>query len=201
MALSILSAVGFGTSSAQAISSETSHAASPPPEPTGQVQAPKLTPQQLIRGLEAVESSNIARDRVDIDGAVYYRYSVGENSLTLPAAQNFSGDLPVQYVGYGDSVRDASTYFDVRFSGIKMAIGFNTVDQQALASGGAAVVTAAICAIPAVGWVACASIGVVVGVATTYVLANGICSRERILWWYDVSGGSTVECRKSAPKL
>ena len=87
----------------------------------------------------------------------------------------------------------------MRFSGIKMAIGLNTVDQQALASGGAAAIGAALCAIPGVGWAACTAIGIVVGVATTYIVQNGICSNGRVLWWYDVCGGSTINCRSSVP--
>lgn len=45
----------------------------------------------------------------------------------------------------------------------------------------------------------CAAIGVVVSVATTYIVKKGICSGGRKLWWYDVKSGSTVGCRSSAP--
>lgn len=82
---------------------------------------------------------------------------------------------------------------------IKFAIGFNPVDQQALAAGGGASVAAAIYLIAGVGWAACAAIGVVASVATTYIFKNGRCSGERKLRWYDVKCGSTVGCRSTAP--
>ena len=90
-------------------------------------------------------------------------------------------------------------FLEARFSGIQTAIGFTTVEQQALAAGGGSAIGAAICLIPGVGWAACAAIGVVVSVATTYIFKNGICSGGRKLWWYDVKGRSTVGCRSPAP--
>lgn len=60
-------------------------------------------------------------------------------------------------------------------------VKFNNTDQQALVNGGAFLLGAAICAIPAVGWVACAVVGAIIAIATTYVNARGICTKNRQL--------------------
>lgn len=79
-------------------------------------------------------------------------------------------------------------------------IGFNTTDQSILASGiGGTAIAAAICAIPFVGWAACFVASVAVAVATGYLLKNGICSGGRTLYWYDMRGGSTIQCRSTKP--
>lgn len=123
-----------------------------------------------------------------------------QNRATLQSNTDGACDRPNvcgnHRAGPEDGVCETS---DAHVSGVKTAIGFDTVDQQALAAGGGAAVGAAICLIPGVGWTACAATGVVISVATTYVFQHGICSGGRKLWWYDVKGGSTVGCRSSAP--
>lgn len=160
-----------------------------------------LSPQTFLTGLEELEASAAQRQAVILDGHTYYKYVLPEGSLTLPSAADVRAAIDANNsveAGKASSPTSANA-LAVRMSGIKMAVGFNTVDQQALAAGAGALIAAGLCAIPGVGWLACAAIGVVVGVATTYLVANGICSRGRDLWWYDVSGGSTIACRSSAP--
>ncbi|ROQ40805.1 hypothetical protein EDF46_0167 [Frondihabitans sp. PhB188] len=78
---------------------------------------------------------------------------------------------------------------------------FNQFDQNVLSNTLiTAGIVAAICAIPGVGAVACALAGIVVGVAVSYIHKKGVCSQKRNLYWYDVKGGSTIQCRTSAPK-
>jgi hypothetical protein len=157
-----------------------------------------LDPEVFLQGLEELEASPAQRNEITEDGYTFYQYVVPEGALTLPSAADVRAAIEADSVAEVPS--DVITPFlEVRFSGIKMAVGFNTVDQQALAAGGGAAVAAALCLIPAVGWAACTVIGIVVGVATTYLVANGICSGGRTLWWYDVDGGSVINCRSSAP--
>lgn len=157
-----------------------------------------LDPEMFLQGLEELEASQAQRNEITEDGYTFYQYVVPEGSLTLPSAADVREAIEADTSAAVPS--DVITPFlEVRFSGIKMAVGFNTVDQQALAAGAGAAIGAALCLIPGVGQVACVIIAVVVSVATTYVVANGICSGGRTLWWYDVNGGSVINCRSSAP--
>lgn len=159
-----------------------------------------LDPSVFLRGLEELEASSVERIEITDDGYTFYQYVVPEGSLTMPSAADVRAAIEADELASAPVPSDVITpRLAVHFSGIKMAVGFNTVDQQALAAGGGAAVAAALCLIPAVGWAACTIIGVVVGVATTYLVANGICSGGRTLWWYDVKGGSVINCRSSAP--
>ena len=159
-----------------------------------------LDPSVFLRGLEELEASSVERIEITDDGYTFFQYVVPEGSLTMPSAADVRAAIEADESASVPVASDVITpRLAVHFSGIKMAVGFNTVDQQALAAGGGAAVAAALCLIPAVGWAACTIIGVVVGVATTYLVANGICSGGRTLWWYDVKGGSVINCRSSAP--
>ncbi|WCD93816.1 hypothetical protein [Microbacterium sp. nov. GSS16] len=159
-----------------------------------------LDPDVFLHGLEELEASPVERNEITEDGHTFYQYVVPEGSLTLPSAADVRAAIDADASAPSSAPSDVITPFlEVRFSGIKMAVGFNTVDQQALAAGGGAAVAAALCLIPGVGWAACTVIGIVVGVATTYLVANGICSGGRTLWWYDVKGGSVINCRSTAP--
>lgn len=60
-------------------------------------------------------------------------------------------------------------------------ITLNATDQEALLNGSSVLVTAALCAIPAVGWISCGVIGAAVAIAWTYLNAHGICSNKRTL--------------------
>lgn len=157
-----------------------------------------LDPSVFLEGLEQLEASAVPRQTITDDGHTYRRYVVDQGAITLPSAHEVREAIAEAAKSEG-APSTITPFLEARFSGIKMAIGFNTTDQQALAAGGGAAIGAAICLIPGVGWAACAAIGVVVSVATTYIFKNGICSGGRKLWWYDVKGGSTVGCRSSAP--
>lgn len=157
-----------------------------------------LDPHVFLEGIEQLEASPLPRQTFTDDGHIYRRYVIEEGAITLPSADDLRGAIAEAEKSEG-AHGTITPFLEARFSGIKTAIGFNTVDQQALAAGGGAAIGAAICLIPGVGWAACAAIGVVVSVATTYIFKNGICSGGRKLWWYDVKGGSTVGCRSSAP--
>ncbi|OIH96548.1 hypothetical protein BIU90_17045 [Curtobacterium sp. MCBA15_001] len=157
-----------------------------------------LDPNVFLEGIEQLEASSVPRQTITEGGRTYHRFVVAEGAITLPSADDLRGAIAeTKESERADGT--ITTFLEAHVSGIRTAIGFNTVDQQALAAGGGAAIGAAICLIPGVGWAACAAISVVVSVATTYIFKNGICSSGRQLWWYDVNGGSTVGCRSSAP--
>lgn len=60
-------------------------------------------------------------------------------------------------------------------------ITFNNTDQRAIATGAGIFLGAAICAIPAVGWVACGFTAAIIGTATVYLNTRGICPNNRVL--------------------
>ncbi|WP_423921357.1 hypothetical protein ACPEEZ_00625 [Frigoribacterium sp. 2-23] len=181
------SAAGFGDNESRVESIIDANA----PVPTEDI---TVDPAVFLEGLEQLEAAPVQRQPILDDGHTYYRYTVEAGSLTLPSAADVRAAIEET-----EATKTITPRLQARFSGMRMAVGFNTVDQQALAAGGGAAVAAAICLIPGVGWGACAAIGVVVSVATTYIVRNGICRGGRTLWWYDVKGGSTVACRSSAP--
>lgn len=61
----------------------------------------------------------------------------------------------------------------------KPYISFNQTDQKAIMAGSGALMTAAICAVPAVGWVACGVAGALVAVAFVYLKDRGICPKSK----------------------
>jgi len=80
-------------------------------------------------------------------------------------------------------------------------IGFSPTDQSVLIGGvGATLITAAICAVPGVGWAACTVVGVIVTVAVGYLMANGVCSGGRTLYVYTGSNRNLhAACAYRAP--
>jgi hypothetical protein len=161
-----------------------------------------LDPEFFLQGLEELEASTADRIAIVDGDRTNYQYIVPEGSLTLPSAADvedaiLESEENVAAAGVNDF--DITPFLAIHISGFKTAVGFNTTDQQALQGGAAAVLGIALCAIPGVGWAACGIIGVVIAVAGAYVFAHGICSGGRVLWWYDVSGGSVTQCRSSAP--
>lgn len=167
----------------------------------------------FIEGLRELEASELAREAaqdgthagftytVDIPEGSIEGYTEDTFQMTLPTAAAVEAAVAAKQAEVEAGNDRIGTRVSVRLNGQYVAIGFNTLEQQMLASGSTTLLVAAICAVPAVGWVACAIVGVVVAVATTYVTRNGVCSNKRTLWWYDSpkGGGSTIQCRSSAP--
>lgn len=58
-------------------------------------------------------------------------------------------------------------------------ITLNRADQTALRNGAAAAVGAALCAIPAVGWMVCAGIMGTLAIAMTYIGKHGLCATSK----------------------
>lgn len=189
--------VATPVNAAQRVSGEETPATGAASDRTASTAAHDLEPEVFLEGLEQLEASSVQREIAHDEGLSYYRYTVDAGSLVLPRADDVRAALEAEDAARAP--REFTPYLEGRFSGGKTAVGFNTIDQQALASGGGAAIAAAICLLPGVGWAACAVVGIVVSVTTTYLVKNGICSGGRKLWWYDVRGGSTVACRSTAP--
>lgn len=71
-------------------------------------------------------------------------------------------------------------------------VDFNKFDQDAIISGSAWILGAAICAIPAVGTVACISVSGILAAATLYLSYNGPCPGNKVLRVYTVPGNHCV---------
>lgn len=159
-------------------------------------------PQAILAGLMDLEDSEIPKAAAT-GGTMYgYTYSLPEGiELTLPSADEFRRALLVETGSWTVAPKGTQTAdVTVRLSGSRVAIGFSQRDQVILKSAAAStILTAAVCAIPGVGWAACAVVGFAVSVAASYVIRKGICSNGRTLWWYDVRGGSTIQCRSTRP--
>ena len=78
------------------------------------------------------------------------------------------------------------------WDGNGLYIDFNKFDQDALAAGSAWAFGAAICAIPAVGTVACVAVGAILAAATLYLSYNGPCPSNQVLRIYTVPGNRCV---------
>jgi RHS repeat-associated protein len=79
-------------------------------------------------------------------------------------------------------------------------IGFNQFDQNVLSNAWLTfMIGGLICAIPGVGAVLCGIVGLVVGIAVSYIHRGGVCRNGRTLYWYDVRGGSTFTCGTTRP--
>lgn len=105
---------------------------------------------------------------------------------TLPRVEHKVGDQsvttftlrPGTTISVGDDSLDRGARLGAGNDGL-LYIQLNRTDQQALVNGSAAALGVALCAIPAVGWVACAGIAAALGVATVYVNAHGLCPTSK----------------------
>lgn len=159
-----------------------------------------LDPYVFHQGLVELEGSEIPRETITEGERTFYRYAVEGTGLTFPSATDIAADIAdAEAAGEEPDPGMITPYLEVLINGIHTAIGLNITDQQALAAGGGAALAVAICLIPVVGQIACVIVSVAVAVLTAYLVANGICTGGRTLWFYDVPGGSTVECRSTTP--
>jgi hypothetical protein len=76
-------------------------------------------------------------------------------------------------------------------------VSFNRFDQGAIATGGGAAIAIAICAIPGVGWAACAVAAGLVGAATYYIAAYGMCPAKTPILRVHVTSMGFSTCNKS----
>lgn len=80
-------------------------------------------------------------------------------------------------------------------SGSGFYITFNSVDQRALASGSGAALGVAICAIPGIGWAACAVTSFIIGAGIVYVNAYGVCPNSGTLRIDSTYAGTVTSTR------
>lgn len=112
---------------------------------------------QLVEGLKESGAYPVGEDRIGYDVEGY-------GTIVLQdVPTETSGDVAGPDVWGGGGL--ANPY-----------VSFNRVDQAAIIAGGGAALVGAICAIPAVGTVACIIAGSIVAAASVYLAAYGRCS-------------------------
>jgi hypothetical protein len=139
----------------------------------------KLTQQEWKQLKAELESSSLPRTVTVSGGTRTFTYTLPTGSaLVLSEPSEKTSVTPMLGVG-------GCGWFNV-------CIYLNRVDQGALATGGAILLTAALCAIPAVGWIGCAAIGAAIAVGAYYIAAYGFCSRNLQIGL--IPPGSNVRC-------
>ncbi|MBO9554498.1 hypothetical protein [Cellulomonas sp.] len=160
-----------------------------------------MTHENIVAALTQLE-----RDvpHESVNGGTANTYSDGKGfSITLPSL----GTFEAQSASNGAALVAATTTtastvepdLAYCYCGGREILTFNTQDQNLILNLGATAAGFALCAIPIVGQIACAVITVAITVTGNYLIRNGICSGGRNLYWYNVTGGSTVQCRSSRP--
>lgn len=135
------------------------------------VDAYTLTEEDWNKAVEELIASDIPRTVEDTPSEAVYTFHVpvadpsvpgGVFDLTIAAPKD--GAITPQIGGGSDS--------------IGVYILLNPFDQNLIISGGAYAVGAALCAIPAIGWVSCLAIQAAVTVAATWIGVHGTCPQN-----------------------
>jgi RHS repeat-associated protein len=125
-------------------------------------------------------------------GARYYDTSLGRFTQMDPSGQEANS---YAYAGVNPiNASDPSGLFETAVNGQYFGVGFNSVEWGAITGGFWAAVSVAVCAVGGCGIVASIATGVITG-----AIGSGGCNSDQLMWWYDVPGGSIIECRSSAP--
>jgi hypothetical protein len=139
----------------------------------------RLTQHEWTQLKAELEASSLPRTVTVSGGTRTYTYTLPSGSALVLSEPSKKADLaPMLGVG-------GCGWFNV-------CIYLNRVDQGALATGGAILLTAAICAIPAVGWLSCAAIAAAIAVGAYYIAAYGFCPRYLQIGL--IPPGSNVRC-------
>lgn len=179
--------------SAQAATASTDTQVEPLAPPT---QEQTITVYDFQAGLNALEGSDLPRTEVVAeDGAVFYEYSIADTTLTLPSEATFTASVESGVTPADPGTLSPMVEFVTK--GQYLAIGLNRAEQAALTTGGMLALQIAICAFPP----ACPLAIIGLGSLNAYATTNGLCPEGQLLWWYDVPGGSTVQCRSTPPTL
>lgn len=134
-----------------------------------------LTEEDWQTAVDQLVSSDLQRTVTESAAETTYVFDVpvdGSSTFQLTVSVPKEGPLRPRLGGGTD---DRGLY-----------ILLNNFDQNMVVGGGAAAVSAALCAIPAVGWVGCAAITVAVVAANVWISQNGLCPQN--LKMYIVSG-------------
>lgn len=168
-------------------------------EVPAQAPAPRVSDYDYELAFSQFESTDVAREVSSVNGVRTVTFHLVEGfDLTMVDPDSVEASRP--------SDGGIRPQLSAGFTRAGYYVGFNQFDQNTLSNALlAAGITAAICAIPAVGAAACAIAGVAVSVAVAYINRNGVCSNNRTLYWYDVvaangARGSTIACRSTVPK-
>lgn len=134
--------------------------------PTATSATPDITPAQWAEAYQELSTSNYPRTTSVVDGQTVTTFDLNGMSMSFTSSPTASPGHVTPDLGGG--IDSNGPY-----------VSFNRVDQGALAVGAGAGLAVAICAIPAVGWVACAVVAAIIAAATYYVAAYGVCSNKK----------------------
>lgn len=156
-----------------------------------------MTPENIVAALTQLEA-DVAH--TPVNGGTANTYSDGKGfSITLPSATAFQTAAATDGRGVKLNADTVTPDFAYCYCGGREILTMNTADQNMILNVGAAAAGIALCAIPLVGQIACVVITMAMTVTGSYLIRNGICSGGRNLYWYNVSGGSTVRCLSARP--
>lgn len=161
MAVAMVGAAGPATAASQQENSITM--------PDGStVDASALTEEDWNKAVDELIASDIPRTVEDTHSETVYTFHVPVDDPSVPG-----GVFDFTVAAQKDGV------FTPQIGGGSDSIGayilLNSFDQNLILSGASSVVTAALCAIPAIGWVSCAAITAAVTVAATWIGVHGLC--------------------------
>lgn len=117
-----------------------------------------------------------AKAALDANTALVKTVTVSGSTLTITYTSLFSGGAIV----LAEPVQRTSKGIQPQFSVVgcgwfDVCIRLDRTDQAVLAAGGAAWLAVAICAVPAVGWISCATVTAALTIAAGYIAVNGLC--------------------------
>jgi hypothetical protein len=125
---------------------------------------PSVTPAQIAAAYAEIKASTVPRTTSVVGGITTEIFTLSNGTkleFTAPAVGGIHPNLSVGSNSHG------------------LYIELNRVDQGAIATGGAAAVGIAICAIPAVGWVLCAVVAAILAIAAFYIASYGVCPSSK----------------------
>lgn len=142
---------------------------------------PEISEEEIAAAFTELEQSDLPR-------TVTRTLSTVSTTFTLEGVDfTFTEQLRAP-IRTGEATPQIGGGWDIR----GLYVSFNTVEQQAIVAGATAALAVAICFIPGVGTAACAVVSVVIAVATTFLVKNGICRNGKALRVYPLS--RTARC-------
>ena len=128
-------------------------------------------------------------------GARYYDAGLGRFTQMDPSGQSvnpyvYAADNPI-------SIADPSGLIETVVNGQYLAVGFDAGEWGAITGVGGSLLGSLLCATG----IGCSVVGAAVLGGITGYFGGTIwdCADGELVWWYDVPGGSAVECRSDAP--
>jgi hypothetical protein len=130
-----------------------------------------VTEEQWEQAVADLIGSEVPRTVNETFAATEYTFHIAVDAPAVPSGE-FDFGVVVPKVGVITPSLGAGS--DARGPYILL----NNFDQQVLFGGGGAAITAALCVIPAIGWVSCGVITAVIVVAAVWITTYGVCPQN-----------------------